>query len=1147
MSRPHKAAHPDDSPGRRNDPAPPPRWSGHPLRILQQLKAGRQVERLKQARNLTPAELATAKEELLAFGPSSIPPLIECLSHGEARGPAIEVLEKLAGKETLRTYVEALMSRNPAVVSGITKALEKSKALDPHLLLEYLADPSVPKAALDAILTAHFPALDRRRLIDLLPVLGKEGRAVVFRLLEKNLDQTTVLRLLTLLSHPDWSLRVFAARLLAQSPTRPPIEKLTALLADEHKTVRLEAVKALERAKAREAVPALAELLRDPDLKVQTACIDALISLSDVSAVPALLDVLKDESEYARRAAVEVLNQVATTEAIQDLVRALRDADWWVRVRAADALGALGGEKVVDAVVGLLGDGDDFVRRYAVEILNSVPSERAVAPLIAALDDADWWVRERSIDALGKTRDPRAVEPLVDLLQRESGLAPLCIRALSEIGDRQALDGLADLVDSDRSEVRRVAVDALRTFSAANLSAEERTILHQALTRAGVSGAAGIPMRIGDPKKGFGPEAGRSTPTPAPAPAPRAIAGAGGTGGSGATPPPTPAFHSMLDSPAEPGGAPEATKFDGPALPPRPINFYDLAPESLLLNRYRVLRTIGKGGFGVVYLVHDAAIQDEVILKVLNPQLSIDELAIRRFVRELKLTRRITHKNVIRIHDLLDIGGAKAVSMEYFPGRDLGKILKHESAIAGGAGAVRIAAQIARRARRRPQRAGVIHRDIKPANILVGKDDAIKIVDFGLASARQHIGSRLTKSGLLIGTPEYMAPEQISGNTIDPRTDIYSVGVLMYEMLAGRKPFIGETAVQVLFQHLEGAASRSAKSAPISPRSSWRSSIGRWPGTPQIAIRPPRSSRSRSARSFPFSPPDPTPAWLGSTPSSSSAGSRAAPTSTSRSACRRSSASTASSRRSSTGRLTAEETEALLSRDPHREPPPVPHDARLGGHVLLGGRARTVPDQRLPQAFGLGRRVPRPAAGDAEARRSRTAERRARVHEPHLGPGARDRQHRVRQVDDARRHDRRDQRAAAIHHRHHRGSGRVRARVQAMPGRPARGGHRRPFLRRRAALGAPAGSGRDHGRRAPGSGVDRPRHGGVRDRAPRPRHPPHARRASDDPSHRRCLPLRGAEPGSPYARRQPAGGRQPGARAGRPTGAGGAPWPRSWW
>jgi serine/threonine-protein kinase len=249
-----------------------------------------------------------------------------------------------------------------------------------------------------------------------------------------------------------------------------------------------------------------------------------------------------------------------------------------------------------------------------------------------------------------------------------------------------------------------------------------------------------------------------------------------------------------------PGVAPEPT-FAG-AFPSR--NLYELPPDTILLNRFRVLRTIGKGGFGVVYLVHDAAIQDNIILKALNPQLSLDEGAIQRFVRELKLTRKITHQNVIRIHDLLDLGGVRAVSMEYFPGRDLGKIIKQEGLVETRR-ALHIMASVCE-GLAAAHAAGVIHRDIKPANILVGENDAVKIVDFGLASARQHFESRLTKSGLLVGTPEYMAPEQIRANVIDPRTDLYSAGIILYEMLAGKKPFDGETAVQILFQHLEGTA-----------------------------------------------------------------------------------------------------------------------------------------------------------------------------------------------------------------------------------------------------------------------------------------------------------------------------------------------------
>ena len=795
------------------NPPPNPRWgslSRAPMKILRQVQAGRQVEKLKQSRRLPPAELKQAQDELIALGPMSIPSLLDCLGHGEARNPAIAVLERLATGKTLSLFVDALASPSPAVVSAVTQVLEASRRYDPHSLLPYLFDARIPKSALDSILSARFADIRPVALIDLLPDLSKEGRAIAFRILERTEDPVAKQRLVPLLNHEDWSMRMQVTKILSRSSEPTSNTAIRALLHDEHRTARLEAVKAIHSLGDQAAVPDMVGLLRDPDLKVQTAAIDALVKLADASAVPHLLEVLKDESEYVRRAAVEVLNQVATPEAILDLVRALRDEDWWVRVRAADALGALGGEKVVDAIVGLLGDQDAFIRRYAVEILNSVASPRAVDALIGALDDEDWWVRERSVDALGKTRDPRAINPLLELAEENDAIAALCVQALSQIGDSSAIQALCSLVSSEGPEAKKAAIEVVRGISLANRSPEERAQLVVALAQAGRGETTGIPLKVENRRAG--PEGGRSTPTgsglyptlnlrpsgesstPSPRPTPNTT--------------PTPAPAGMAADPNR-GSDPSA---DSPKAMGRPLNFYDLPVDTVLLDRYRILSTIGKGGFGAVYLVRDSAIQEDMTLKILNPQLSIDDLAIRRFVRELKLTRKITHKNVIRIYDLLDLGGAKAVSMEYFPGRDLGRIIKRGSRM-GPERALHIMAQVCE-GLAAAHMAGVIHRDIKPANILVGDDDGVKIVDFGLASARQHIGSRLTKSGLLVGTPEYMAPEQINGSPIDPRADIYSVGILMYELLAGKKPFTGETAVQVLFQHLEGGAEPIANFRP---------------------------------------------------------------------------------------------------------------------------------------------------------------------------------------------------------------------------------------------------------------------------------------------------------------------------------------------
>jgi len=189
------------------------------------------------------------------------------------------------------------------------------------------------------------------------------------------------------------------------------------------------------------------------------------------------------------------------------------------------------------------------------------------------------------------------------------------------------------------------------------------------------------------------------------------------------------------------------------------------------------------------------------VLKILSPQLSLDPNMIRRFVQELKLTRRISHPNVIRIYDLIDLNGAHAISMELFAGRDLGAVLREHGPLSP-ARAMHIAEQTLE-GLAAAHSAGILHRDIKPANLLVGDGDILKIVDFGLASMGQSAHSRLTQSGILVGTPEYISPEQITGAEVDARCDLYSLGVVLYEAMSGQQPFSGANAVNVLFQHLE--------------------------------------------------------------------------------------------------------------------------------------------------------------------------------------------------------------------------------------------------------------------------------------------------------------------------------------------------------
>lgn len=748
------------------------------------------------------ADLKRLMDDLTAMGSAAILPLSECLSHGEARAPAMEVLDRLVSDQTIDHLLDLLNSPNPTVVSGVSRVLCSSRRFNPRRILAAFSGSAPPKSVLEPILREHAGAIPVTEIVSLLPGIARDGQIVLLRTLEKNTDPNLVPALVPLLTHEDPWLRGSLAKFFADHPGPGVVPGLVNLLHDSGKGVRYEAVMALLALGAREAVPALLGVLEDPDLKVQSAAIDALRALADVSAVPGLVAVLTNESEYVRRGAVEVLNEVATAEAIQDLVRALRDQDWWVRVRAADALGTLGGEKVVEAVVGLMVDEDDFIRRHAIEILNAVPNPVALPTLIAALDDTDWWVRERAIDALGKTRDEHAVDPLLKLLGREDSTAVLCVRALGAIGHPRSLRPLVLLLDSPVREVRREVQDALQEFPRGDLSSDDRNYLHEVLARAHVeaSHSTEIPMRVRGSGTGGSfleqhPLIGLAGGVPAP-PTPRPA-------GQPGSPPPRRQV-SFVPAARDRETPPQAIRRE--AMGGLGLNYSDLAEGQEFLQRYRILRKIGRGGFGTVYLAQDYVLQEDIILKILNPQLSMDDTAARRFIQELKLTRRVSHKSVIRIHDFLDLGGARAISMEYFPGKDLGHALTEGGPLELRRG-LRIAAQVCD-GLAAAHAEGVIHRDIKPANILVGKDDETRLVDFGLASIQDAVGgeSRLTKSGLLIGTPEYMAPEQITGETVDHRVDLYSLGIVLYEALSGVKPYVAETPVKVLFQHLEGEA-----------------------------------------------------------------------------------------------------------------------------------------------------------------------------------------------------------------------------------------------------------------------------------------------------------------------------------------------------
>jgi len=227
----------------------------------------------------------------------------------------------------------------------------------------------------------------------------------------------------------------------------------------------------------------------------------------------------------------------------------------------------------------------------------------------------------------------------------------------------------------------------------------------------------------------------------------------------------------------------------------------EFATNSTLSNRYKILEEIGRGGMGIVLKAQDTQLNEIVALKLITPQISADEKIATRFKQEAATSRKISHNNVIRIHDLGEFQGTLYISMEYFLGENLKKIISRPQHLAFEE-VLHYFNQICMGVNA-AHSVGIIHRDLKPQNILVNDQKHLKIIDFGLAKASFLQG--LTMTGLVVGTPEYMSPEQISGKVVDHRTDIYSLGVIAFEMLTGAVPFRGDTPISIGFKHLQEA------------------------------------------------------------------------------------------------------------------------------------------------------------------------------------------------------------------------------------------------------------------------------------------------------------------------------------------------------
>ena len=693
-----------------------------------------------------------------------------------------EICRENIAPGTEELFLDSLDNTVTNIRASAVSILSRSNQISPSKLFQKLHQSDRSRSEIIDILEFRQKSLKPEQIISNALKLDKTDAERLFKMAvesEVPLDLGALNINPTAIKSP--TLKIMLLRYLSQVDQPDVARFIARFLTESNKTIFMEALKALKRLEFRfDASPLLPFFESMSDIEREIA-MEIVQAQADADLVPKLAPGTTGKSEETREFFTHIMVENVTEDGLEKFLRLIDAQEWWGKDQAIKCLLKHANKKLSSAALALTEHENEFIRTNAQQFAAKSGDSTNLETIWNNALHENWQIREAAIEVVGQSAKREAIVLLNKILKKYPESAVAVMKAASELGFTKGLDICFLCLKMPEAQVQREALESIGKLAKEKHAELIREKLMAAVPRlqATVRDTAGeVVKQITEEFKLSELEVDHDE-----------------------------YFDTRLIRFDETESVADKV-IPGTAEPFKVVttaNIESFKKGDIWLDRFKIDKEIGRGAMGRVMLARDQMVGENLILKFMHPELTADDASRERFMREVKYSRKISHPNVIRIHDMLSKDNLSAISMEYFESKGIDEILRKKKYFEPREG-LEIILQVSD-GMAAAHNQDVIHRDLKPSNILMDNTGLVKVVDFGIASASssKNTEEALTQVGSIIGTPAYLSPERARGREANRRCDIYALGIIAYGMLCGELPYQGEP-MALLFQHIEGKA-----------------------------------------------------------------------------------------------------------------------------------------------------------------------------------------------------------------------------------------------------------------------------------------------------------------------------------------------------